>query len=373
VLEVAGSWPAAKTTGGIGLPRFAHLLPGGEDLVSLGEGDTPLLRSRRIGPRLGIDLWFKNETVNPTWSYKDRYVAVSIGVARSLGYDRIAVSSTGNLGVSVAAYAAAAGMRCIVIIPDQAPRAVFQQAGLYGADVLITDWEARLTLFEHLALERGWFPIGLFLPRRVSNPFGIEGYKTIAYELIEQLGQTPAAVLFPSARGNGLFGTWKGFLEAKQSGRTQSTPRLVACQPAGADSLRVSLQQDAPSPVELPQIASIAFSTMEGLADGRALDALRASQGTALAASDPEILDAVAALGGEGLFVEPSSALPVACLTALIETGLVERSRPIVCVLTSAGSRWAEQVPPIGPEPTRLDASVASLDRWLAQRETTHG
>ncbi len=197
--------------------------------------------------------------------------------------------------------------------------------------------------------------------------------KTIAYELIEQLGETPEAVLFPSARGNGLFGTWKGFLEARQFGRSSSAPRMIACQPNGADSLRVSLQQDAPSPVELPQITSIAFSTMERVADSRALDAIRASRGTALAASDAEILDALAALGTEGLFVEPSSALPVACLPALIETGLVERARPIVCVLTAAGTRWTEQVPPIGPKPTRVDASVASLDRWLAQRETRHG
>ncbi len=99
-----------------------------------------------------------------------------VSVARSLGYDKVAVSSTGNLGVSVAAYAAAAGMRCIVIVPEQAPRSVIQQAGLCGADFLVTNWEGRLALFEHLALERGWFPIGLFLPRRVSNPFGIEGY-----------------------------------------------------------------------------------------------------------------------------------------------------------------------------------------------------
>lgn len=370
VLEVSlpALAPAAMGGGHRGMRRFAHLLPvaSAAALVSLGEGDTPLVPSRAIGPRLGLrSLWFKNETANPTWSYKDRYVAVSISVAKALGYDRVAVSSTGNLGTSVAAYAAAAGMRCVFLAPPDAPKSVLQQAAIHGAQVVVTSWEGRLPLFEHLALTRGWFPVGLFLPRRVHNPFGVEGYKTIAHELVESLGRAPAAVLFPSARGNGLFGTWKGFVEARNLRQITTLPRMVSCQPIGANSLEVSLQRGVSEPVELPQIKSIAFSTMETVADRRALAAIRESRGHALSASDDEIVAALGELAREGLFVEPSCALPVACLPRLIAAGAIDPGEPIVCVLTAAGAKWAEHVPSLGPEPVTIEPTTAALDRWL--------
>jgi threonine synthase len=376
VLEVALQRSDQPTRDGArGMRRFAEILPiaSADALVSLGEGDTPLVRSSFIGPRLGLgELWFKNETQNPTWSFKDRYVAVSISVARAFGHERVVVSSTGNLGASVAAYAAAAGMRCVVVVPEGAPQAAIQQAAAYGADVLVTSWDGRLALFEHLALERGWFPVGLFMPRRVSNPFGVEGYKTIAHEIVETLGDAPGAMLFPCARGNGLFGTWKGFVEAQRWGRSTSVPSMIGCQPVGANSLEASLEAGSAAPLELPPTTSIAFSTMEQVADGAALGAIRASAGVAASASDADIADAMGALAQEGIFAEPSSALPIACLPRLIERGLLDRGRPVICLVTAAGGKWTEMMPPLGRPAARIEPHAGAVDRWLEEREAVH-
>jgi threonine synthase len=361
--------PPSARRGPAVLRRYADLLPGADpkDRICLGEGGTPLIRSRVIGPRLGIPaLYFKNETVNPTWSFKDRYVAVTVNVARSLGFRRAIVSSTGNLGVSAAAYCAAAGMDCLFLAPPETARPILDQARLHGAHVLVTTWEGRQPIFERLARERGWFPIGLFLPRPVHNPFGIEGYKTFAYEMLEELGAPPAAMLFPCARGNGLYGAWKGFRETVEFGWAGRTPAMVGCQPAGANSLEASLQRGAAEAVELPPVESVAVSTKETVSDTRALQAIRASGGTALSATEAEILAAVQDLGREGLCVEASSALPLACLPRLLARVGPGVAGPIVCVLTAAGIKWPEAMAAGGPAYPLVDPAPEAVDRYLA-------
>jgi len=349
--------------------RYLDLLPGGDadDWVSLGEGGTNLQRSRVIGPRLGLgSLYFKNETTNPTWSFKDRYVAVTVNVARRFGFRRAVVSSTGNLGVSVAAYAAAAGMDCLFIALPGTARPILDQARLHGAHVVITGPQSRQEVFEHCARHEDWFPVGLFLDRPVQNPFGIEGYKTFAYEMIEALGRAPAAVLFPCARGNGLYGAWKGFREAREWGWASTLPAMVAGQPVGANSLEVSLGQGAERAVELPRIESVAFSAAETIADDHALAAIRESGGDALSVGDEEILDAARDLGREGLCVEASSALPVACLPRLLERRGFGADDPVVCVLTAAGMKWPEHLDLGGPPIVEVENDAHVLDAYLA-------
>jgi threonine synthase len=247
--------------GGRGLARYRDLLPGLADpnWVTLGEGGTPLLLSRRIGPRLGlVRLFFKLEGANPTGSCKDRYVATSINQARRFGYRRIAVASTGNLGLSVAAYGAAAGLPTLFIAPKDTPAAILGKAQVHGATLLATPSEDGHALLEIAAARPGCFPLGLFLRRPVQNPFGVEGYKSLAYELIEDLGDAPAAVLFPCARGVALFGAWKGFVEALRWGWAERVPQMVGCQPVGANSLELSLAAEVVEALELPPIESIA-------------------------------------------------------------------------------------------------------------------
>jgi len=329
---------------------------------TLGEGGTPLVRAPRIAARLGVgELFFKLEGANPTGSYKDRYVAATLAAVLPFGVDRIVVSSTGNLGVSVAAYAAAAGMRCLFLAASGLPRAALVQAQAHGALVAMTDAQRRNVLFEHAALERGWFPVGLRMPRRVSNPFGVEGYRAIAIEVAAALGRAPDAMLFPCARGNGLFGAWRGF-----SAMPGPRPRMVACQPADANSIEASLRAGVEMPLELPPSTSIAFSTRESQADPMALRAIRESGGTAASVDDAAILAAQDELARSGIFVEHSCALPLACLPGLLARGALRRDETIVCVLTASGVRWAEQmpdfpaVPEIAPTPAALDAFLAA-------------
>ena len=353
-----------------GISRYADLLPGaGREWVSLGEGDTPLVPSRVVGPRLGLSrLYFKNETVNPTWSFKDRYVAVTVNMARTLGYRRAVVSSTGNLGVSAAAYCSVAGLACLFLATPDAAGPLLCQARLHGAEVVRTLSEGRQVVLEHLARHRGWFPIGLFLPRPVHNPFGIEGYKAIAYEILDDLGTAPAAMLFPSARGNGLYGTWKGFRDAQGWGWAGDIPAMVACQPVGANSLEVSLERGATDPVELPPAPSIAASTCETVADGHALRAIRSSGGAALSATDEEIVRAVEDLGREGLCVEPSSALVVACLPRWLSRAHPLRDAPIVCLLTATGTRWPAELARWDPGQAWIDPTPDAVDHYLDAR-----
>lgn len=344
VLEVEGRLPQAGDPGAL----------------TLGEGATPLGEAPRIAARLGLSrLRFKIEGANPTGSYKDRYVAATLNAVLPFGVDRIVVSSTGNLGVSAAAYAAAAGLPCLFLAAAGLPRSALVQAQAHGALVAMTDPERRQVLFEHAALARGWFPIGLRMRRRVNNPFGVEGYRAIGAELAAAPGGAPDAVLFPCARGNGLHGTWMGLRDLP--GRR---PRMIACQPDSANSLEASLAAGLAEPLELPPSASVAFSTRERQADGMALAAIAESRGLAVSAGDDAILGAQAELARAGLFVEPSCALPLACLPGLIASGAIARADSVVCLLTASGTRWTEQLPSFAPVP-EIDATPSALDRFL--------
>jgi len=236
-----GGCPDCARRGAIGPLAVEGTLPGPGDpgALTLGEGGTPLLRAPRIAARLDLPgLAFKLEGANPTGSYKDRYVAATLNAVLPFGVDRIVVSSTGNLGVAAAAYAAAAGIPCLFLAAAGLPDAALVEAQAHGATVAMTDPERRQILFEHAVLARGWFPIALRLRRRVNNPFGIEGYRAIATELAAAPDGPPDAVLFPCARGNGLAGAWAGF-----AARPGTRPRMIACQPDSANSLEVALAQ----------------------------------------------------------------------------------------------------------------------------------
>ncbi|MGE3918569.1 MAG: pyridoxal-phosphate dependent enzyme [Hyphomicrobiaceae bacterium] len=328
-----------------GLERYLSLLPVPPDVdwISLGEGETALVRSRHIGPSLGLsNLFFKLEQQNPTLSFKDRYVALTVNLARHFGFRRVVVSSTGNLGISVAAYAAMCGLACRFVAPGDMPENVRSEAILHGAEVEVIDKERRFARFEEIANDPAWFPVGLFMNRRIQNPFGIEAYRTFAYELIEQLGGPPDAVLLPCARGNGLYGAWKGFKDAVDWHWIDRLPRMIGCQPSVANSLEVSLLAGSPTALELPPAHSIAKSICETVAGDKALAAIRKSGGTAVSASEDEILMGVRALGREGINAETGAAATVASLAKLVADGHLAPGDRIVCVLTGAGIRWPE-------------------------------
>lgn len=319
-----------------------------------------------MGARAGLSrLYYKNETANPTWSFKDRYAAVTVSMAKSMGFKRIVVSSTGNHGAAVAAYAAAGGLTCVVLCSAAAPPAMLEQIRCYGAVPVVITGADRFSLVEHLTVDRGWFPASLFLPTTVHNPYGIEGYKTLAYEIVRDLGECPAAVVFPCARGNGLYGAWKGFRELYRLGVTDRVPRMVACQPAAANTLERSLRAGHIVRIEAPE--SIAASITEEVAAPQALEAIQVSGGAAVSVEDADAAEAARQLAAEGLWVETSSAVAVAGLGILPKRGVIDPEDAVVVVLTGAGVKWVSTDGAAVKGVPQIQGTLQELEECLAR------
>src|SRR5438105_3750199 len=231
---------------------------------ALAEGATPWIHLDRLGQRLGLPrLYAKDESQNPTWSYKDRLCSVAVTHAVETGARVITISSTGNHGASTAAYAARAGIPCVIFTLASVPETMKTLMQAYGAAVVACPTsESRWELMRQGIERFGWYPTGGFVvPPIGSNPYGVDGYKTIAYEVAEDLDWTaPDVVVVPSAYSDGLFGIWKGWTELQTLGLVKHAPRMIAAEPFGplAHALERGLQ--APEPVEAPA-PSVAFST----------------------------------------------------------------------------------------------------------------
>jgi threonine synthase len=351
--------------------QYAALLPPGEagERISLGEGNTPLRRSLEIGPAAGIGgLWVKNETVNPTWAHKDRFHSVATAMAAALGYRRVVSSSTGNHGASMAAYAARAGLTGLVLCPPQVSASLVALIGLYGGRVVVTDWDARDGMGRHLTQQHGWYPATGLDPdfAFTPNPFGVEGHKTIAYEIVRDLGGVPDSVLIPCAGGDTIYGVWKGFRELLALAVIDRLPRLHSCQPVGADVLGQTLRAGGKRSVVLAEPESIATSVRERSVGMQAVAAVAESGGQALTATDAEIVTALADLGREGYCVEPACALTVACLRNGLMAGTIEAGETAVCLLTAAGIKWPAELARVSREPVTLAPTLDALDAFLA-------
>jgi threonine synthase len=322
--------------------RYAEALPvDAADAVSLGEGMTPLVRAPCLGDELGVRaLYVKDESRNPTWSFKDRLASVGVSMARQLGARVIASSSSGNAGAAVAAYAARAGLPCIVFTFQGAAGPMVTQMRAYGAMVLaVQDKADRWTLLETGVRRFGWFPTSpFFAPAVGSNPFGIEGYKTLAYEIAEQLDwQAPDWCVLPVCYGDALYGMWKGFGELARLGWIATPPRMVAAEIFG--SLGAALSGGGDVVPEMPKRRdTVAVSIAATRATYQALHALRASGGTARSVDDDELLQWQARLAAtEGLYAEPSAAAPLAAVQRLRADGIIAADATVVTVATAGG------------------------------------
>ena len=326
--------PAAPAT----LWRFADALPlAAEDAVSLGEGMTPLVPA--AAPHCG-SLWVKDETRNPSWSFKDRLASVAVSWAKKIGAEVVATSSSGNAGAAAACYAARAGLPCVVLTFRGTAGPMVGQIRAAGAMVLeCAEKEDRWRILSRAVKEFGWFPTSPFFgPAAGSNPIGIEGYKTLAYEIAEGLGwRAPDWCVLPVCYGDALFGLWKGFDEMRRWGWTEAMPRLVAAEVSG--SLAAGLAGEGPMP---PAVArdgdSIAVSIDIARSTAQALIALRRTDGIAVALDDAEIAAARAALARrEGLFVEASSAAAFAAIERLGAAGAFSGDDSVVAIATASG------------------------------------
>src|SRR6266481_5746957 len=331
------SFPAAPRS----LWRFRRLLPLPDaEPVSLGEGATPLVPLERLGRRLGVPhLYAKDESQNPTWSYKDRLCSLAVTHAVATGARVITISSTGNHGASTAAYAARAGLPCVIFTLASVPDTMKTLMQAYGAAVVACPTsESRWALMRQGIERFGWYPTsGFVTPPVGSNPWGVEGYKTIAYEIAEDLGWTaPDVVVVPSAYSDGLYGIWKGWTELQTLGLVKHAPRMIAAEPFGPLAHALERGLPAPEPVEA-SAPSVAFSIASRYGTWQGLAALRDSGGAGVRLTDEGVLEAQRALAREeGLYVEPSSAASLTAVMQLATRGALDPEQTIVVVLTSA-------------------------------------
>jgi threonine synthase len=351
------SFPAAPRS----LWRFRRLLPLPDaEPITLGEGATPLVPLERLGRRLGVpQLYAKDESQNPTWSYKDRLCSLAVTHAVATGAQVITISSTGNHGASTAAYAARAGLPCVIFTMASVPDTMKTLMQSYGAAVVAcATSEQRWTLMREGIERYGWYPTsGWSVPPIGSNPFGIEGYKTIACEIAEDLGWTaPDVVAVPSCYSDGLFGIWKGWVELDRLGLVKTRPRMLAAEPFGP--LAHALEKKLEVPEKVAAGSSVAFSIASPYGTYQGLTALRESDGVGVPITDEGIFEAQRALASEeGIYAEPSALVGLTAVMQQARAGKLHADQRIVVVLTSGGLKdygasraWLPDVPAAGDD-----------------------
>jgi threonine synthase len=353
--------------------RYADLLPADPlGAVDLGAGYTPLVRADRLAAELGLgELWLKDDTRNPTGSFKDRVASVALTRARELGFKVAACVSTGNLANAVAAHAARAGLDCYVFVPADLERTKITTTAVFGARVIAINgvYDEVNRLCAEIVDERdGWAFVNINL-----RAYYAEGSKTVAFEIAEQLGwQPPDHVVVPIASGSLLTKIDKGFGELGLVGLVDDSPRvrISGAQAAGCAPVATALATGAevPTPVRPNTIAkSLAIGSP---ADGEAaLQAVRASGGSIAVATDGEIIEAIRLLARtEGIFAETAGGVTIACLGKLARDGVVRRDERVVACITGTGLKTVEAFGDrVGPsaviEPT-LDSFLDLENDW---------
>lgn len=324
--------------------------------ISLGEGLTPLVEANGLGRLLGVDQMFvKDESRNPTWSHKDRFSTVAVSVARDAGFDTVATASSGNAGASLAAYAARAGLKCVVASFAGGAGPMLSQIRKYDASIVtMARKEDRWALLARGAAELGWFVTSPFhAPAVGSHPIGIEGYKTLAFELVEQFdGDVPDWCVVPVCYGDALSGLWRGFVELFEARAISRLPRLVAAEAHGSLSKALREQVDA-----IPQMPasfeSLAISIGTNRSTYQALAALRDSNGVAVEVNNDRLIEMQQYIARQsGLFPELAAVTPFIALETLTRRGVIRRSDRVVAVMTSGGLKDIDLSEQLGDTPT---------------------
>jgi len=343
-----GTMPrAAVTAREKTLWRYREVLPLalGASPVSLGEGFTPLLHAARLGERLGLPhLYLKDEGTNPTGSFKARGQAVAITMARELGARKVAIPSAGNAGGAMAAYAAAAGLQALVYMPEGTPVMNRLECAILGAEVRLIAGSIKdcgRALGDRSRTE-GWFDVST-----LKEPYRIEGKKTMAYEVVEQLeGRVPEVMIYPTGGGTGLVGMWKAFDEMEQLGWTSGRrPRMISVQAAGCAPMVRAFERGADRAEEWldPRTIASGLRVPSAVGDALILRAIRESGGTALAVDDDAMLRAVRQIAqSEGIVTSPEGGATLAALELLRGRGVIATSESVVLFLTGSGYKYLE-------------------------------
>ncbi len=347
------------------IEKYFELLPlHNREIIDLGEGGTHMLKSKRLAQHTGLkNLYIKNETTNPTGSFKDRPITVGLNKAIEHGASTVATASSGNAATSLAAGAAKAGLRCIAFVPEGIPGSKAAQLQFYGAEVYrckkTSDEDPTAACLKEICQQReDVIPVPSF---GNFNPYQIEGAKTMAYEIAEQY--LPQHVVIPVGGAGLLLGTWKGFSEFHTLGIIDKMPRIHAVQAEGCAPLVRSFRESQPI-----RTWEKAGTVANGLADPYtwdgdvALVGVRATEGRALAVNDAAILEAQRALAKyEGIFAEPTGAVSLAGALALAEQGIIGKDESVCVPITGSGFKDLGVVEKGFAEP-RLISSISEIN-----------
>ena len=338
MLEYKANLPnghAIKFLGTLRFWRYKQKLPLVHQMVSLGEGGTPLHKAKRLAKSMGLtNLYLKDETRNPTNSYRDRAAALLTSNAIDLRLETLVCATNGNMGASLAAYSAKAGLNCHVIVPKEVDVGKLAQMLAYDATIeeygeIIDD---SIIKAERLAKETGWYQATAEL-----NPLVVEAQKTISYEIYEQ-NEAPEWMLVSMGSGGTIYSIWKGFKELKELGLTKTLPKMVGIQPEGCASIVESVKGTKPEKAYKPSTRALAILVGNPLQSELAIKAINESEGLAVTVSDEDILAAelhIAKL--EGVFAEPASSATVAALKKLVEENKISKDSSVVCLITGSG------------------------------------
>jgi threonine synthase len=324
--------------------RYEELLPSREP-VTLGEGMTPVLHAKRLGASMGLrNLYIKDEGLNPTGSFKARGLSAAVSRAKELGVKALATPTAGNAGGALAAYAAQAGIPCVIVMPADTPLANEMECRAFGADVrkldgLISDCGTYVAANKE---KNGWYEV-----TTLKEPYRIEGKKTMGLELWEQFdGKLPDVIIYPTGGGVGMIGMWKAFEEMEAMGWIGSErPRMVTVQAAGCAPIVEAFEKGADSAPMWPNAATIAsgLRVPKAIGDFLILLAIRESKGTAIAASDGEILATSKELAAkEGIYAAPEGGATVVAARKLAEKKWIKPDDTVVLFNTGCGYKYNE-------------------------------
>lgn len=326
--------------------RYKEVLPveKQENIVSLGEGFTPLFNAKNLGKsRQMVKLYIKDEGLNPTASFKARGMAMAVSMAKELGLKKLAVPTAGNAGGALAAYAAKAGMEAYIFMPKDVPIVNRLEAESCGAKVTLID--GLITDCARVVMENkdkeGWFDVST-----LKEPYRIEGKKTMGYELAEQLNwQLPDVILYPTGGGTGLIGMWKAFDEMQEMGWIDSKrPKMVSVQATGCAPMVEIFNSSTPG-IEIKNAHTVAsgLRVPKAIGDFIMLDILHSSQGTALAVSDSELISGAREISRlEGIFAAPEGGATLAALDKLLANNFIKPEESVVLFNTGSGIKYLE-------------------------------
>jgi len=357
--------------------KFKPYLPEVRNVVTMGEGGTPLHKAERLAKEIGLkDLYLKDETRNPTNSFRDRCAALMVSNALDYGHDSVICASNGNMGASMAAYCAKSGLTCNVIVPKMVDVGKLAQMIIYDAIIeehgeTVDESNVRA---ESLAKETGWYQA-----TAEFNPLTVEAEKTISFEVVEQFG-VPDCFVVSMGSGGTIYSLWKGFKDLHALQKIDRIPRMIGVQAYGCAPIVEALVKNKSAPVDVsePYTHALGIFVRNPVNGRKALRAIKDSGGVAVTVQDSEIFAAEQEIARlEGIFAEPSSSATTAALKKLVNQGLVDGDESVVCLITGSGLKATDVLQELAKKRKTagvgLELSTKEKILRILSREDTYG